>query len=114
MPVPDGSGEAEVRVSLRLAASGGSYTEFLQASQDARSSGPGSGTYLAFEMQNPEFDAHGHCNADFVVLQSVHGAATLLASFQHACRDGKRDVAGSVVPRVAGAGAQAGEGETPA
>src|SRR5690349_23489653 len=75
-------------MTLRLGASGGTYTEFLQASPDARTGGAGSGTYLAFEMQNPQIDAQGHCNANFVVLQSVSGAVTVLSAFQHGCRDG--------------------------
>lgn len=88
VPVPDGSGEAEVRITLRLGASGGTYTEFLQATPDSRTGGPGGGTHLAFEMQNPQFDTEQHCTANFLVLQSVGGVTTLLSSFQHSCRDG--------------------------
>ena len=88
VPIPDGSSEAEVRVTVRLAASGGTYTEFLQASADARTGGAGGGSYLAFEMQNPQFDAKGNCGATFVLLQSVGGVTSVLASFPHACRDG--------------------------
>ena len=55
-----------------------------------RTSGPqGGGAYLAFEMQNPTFDAAGHCMANFLVLQSSPaGVVSLLASFQHGCRNG--------------------------
>jgi hypothetical protein len=88
LPVPDGSAEAEVRMTLRLAASGGTYTEFMQATADARTGGPGGGTHLAFEMQNPRIDSQGHCVATFLVLQSVAGVTTLLSSFPHSCRDG--------------------------
>ena len=88
IPIPDGSAEAEVRATLHLASSGGTYTEFLQASPDARSGGSGSGSYLAFEMQNPQIDSSGRCGATFAVLQSSSGVVTLLASFQHSCRDG--------------------------
>jgi hypothetical protein len=78
VPIPDASGEAEIRATIRLAASGGTYTEFLQATPDARTGGDGRGSYLAFEMQNPQLDADGNCAANFVVLQSVAGIATLL------------------------------------
>ena len=88
IPIPDGSAEAEVRISLRLAASGGTYTEFLQATPDSRTGGTGGGTHIAFEMHNPQFDAERHCLANFLVLQSVAGVTALLSSFQHACRDG--------------------------
>ena len=88
IPIPDGTAEAEVRMTVRLTSSGGTYTQFLQATPDSRTGGPGGGTHLAFEMQNPQMDAQGHCTATFVVLQSVAGVTTLLSEFQHACRDG--------------------------
>ncbi|MBV9746957.1 MAG: hypothetical protein JO099_24610, partial [Acidobacteriia bacterium] len=88
IPTPDGSSEAEVRITLRLAASGGKYTAFLGASPDARTAATGSGNYLAFEMQDPEFDSAGHCTATFVVFEAAGGATSLLATFQHTCRNG--------------------------
>ena len=69
IPIPDGTYEAEVRTTLKLTSSGGTYTSYLQASADAATSGSGSGTYLAFEMQNPQFDSNGGCAASFLVLQ---------------------------------------------
>jgi hypothetical protein len=87
-PIPDGTSDAEVDLTLSLTASGGVYTAFLEASPDAHTSGTGAGSYLAFEMQNPKFDSSGHCSANFVVLQSAGGVLTALASFQHACRNG--------------------------
>jgi RHS repeat-associated protein len=88
IPIPDLTSEAEVRTVITLKSSGGTYTEFLQASQDAKTSGSGSGTYLAFEMQNPTFDSAGRCSANFVLLQAVSGSVSLIASFPHSCRDG--------------------------
>src|ERR1017187_973749 len=52
VPIPDGTSEGEIDVTLALKSSGGTYTEFLQASTDARTAGPATGNYLAFEMQN--------------------------------------------------------------
>ena len=86
--IPDGSNEAEIDATLTLIASGGVYTEMVQATPDAHTANQGSGSYLAFEMQNPKFDSTGHCMANFVLLQSVAGTVSLLSSFQHACRNG--------------------------
>jgi len=88
IPIPDGTSEAEVRTTLKLTSSGGAYTTYVQASADASTSGNGSGTYLAFEMQNPQFDSEGGCTANFLVLQRVGGVVSLLSSFVGACRDG--------------------------
>jgi len=89
VPVPDGTAEAEVLATLTLLHSGGVYTEYLQATQNSHTGPQGGGAYLAFEMQNPTFDTTGHCVANFLVLQGgATGAVSLLASFQHACRNG--------------------------
>jgi RHS repeat-associated protein len=88
IPIPDGTYEAEVRTTLKLGSSGGTYTSYLQASTDAATSGSGSGTYLAFEMQNPQFDPDGGCAANFLVLQRTGGVVSLLSSFAGTCRDG--------------------------
>jgi len=86
--IPDGTSEAEVLADITLNTSGGVYTEYLQASANAHTGGAGAGSYLAFEMQNPTFDGKGHCMANFLLFQSVANSVTLLASFQHACRNG--------------------------
>jgi len=89
VPVPDGTAEAEVAITVTLARSGGAYTAFLQASPDARTGASSSGTYLAFEMQNPTFDATGkHCAANFIVFQAVAGKVSAISTFQHSCRSG--------------------------
>jgi len=88
IPIPDGSTEGEVSMTLTLIGSGGTYTEFLQASADARTAQSGTGSYLAFEMQNPKFDKAGKCLANFVLLQSTGGTTKLVASFLHTCRNG--------------------------
>lgn len=85
---PDGSSEVEIRAVLTLVASGGVYTEFVQATSDAHTGSQGSGSYLALEMQNPTFDGTGHCLANYSLLQSVAGTVYAVASFQHGCRNG--------------------------
>lgn len=89
IPIPDGTAEGEVAMTLTLADSGGVYTAFLQASPDARTGPNSSGTYFAFEMQNPTFDkAHTSCSADFLVFQGGGGMISLISTFQHSCRSG--------------------------
>lgn len=88
VPTPDGSAEVEVLATITLNSSGGVYTEYVQASMDAHTGANGGGSYLAFEMQNPTFDANGLCMANFLILKSIAGSVTLLSSFQHACRNG--------------------------
>ena len=88
VPVPHGSSEGEVSMTLTLLTSGGTYTEFLQASADARTGRSGAGSYLAFEMQNPKFDSTGKCTANYLLFQSTAGATSLVASFLHSCRNG--------------------------
>jgi hypothetical protein len=88
VPIPDGTSEAEVLTNITLNGSGGVYTEYLQASANAHTGSNGSGSYLAFEMQNPTFDALGHCTANFLIFQSIANSVRLLSSFQHACRNG--------------------------
>lgn len=86
--IPDGTADAEVRAALKLTGSGGRYTEYLRATPDARTTGSGNGSYLAFEMRNPTFDPAGACAATFSILQRVGGVVSLLSSFQHGCHDG--------------------------
>uniref|UniRef100_Q024R8 Fibronectin type-III domain-containing protein n=1 Tax=Solibacter usitatus (strain Ellin6076) TaxID=234267 RepID=Q024R8_SOLUE len=88
LPVPDGTSEGEVSMTLTVVASGGTYTEFLQASTDARTGPSGGGSYLAFEMQNPRFDSAGKCLANYMLLQSTAGTTRLVAGFLNSCRNG--------------------------
>ena len=88
VPIPDGSSEAEIDMTLALKSSGGSYTEFLQASTDARTAAA-TGNYLAFEMQNPIVNpVTKSCSATFVLLQGVGGSINAIAGFEHSCADG--------------------------
>lgn len=89
VPIPDGTAEGEVAITLTLAAAGGAYTEFLQASPDASTGPASSGTFFAFEMQNPTFNtAHTSCSANFVLFQGVAGTISVISTFQHSCRSG--------------------------
>jgi hypothetical protein len=64
-----------------------SSNEILPMLGTPRTGGAGAGTYLAFEMRNPAFDANGNCTANFVVLKRVSGVVTALSSFAAGCRN---------------------------
>jgi hypothetical protein len=51
--VPDGSNEYEVRTTLTLLNSGGTYNQYLRASNDAMSGPAAQGTFYSIELQNP-------------------------------------------------------------
>ncbi|MBZ5565472.1 MAG: hypothetical protein LAP13_24005, partial [Acidobacteriia bacterium] len=66
-----------MRMVIALATSGGTFTAFVQATPDARTAaGAASGTYLALEMQNPQFDDAGRCLANFLLLESRSGSVS--------------------------------------
>lgn len=87
LPVPDGTSEYEVRTRLRLVASGGTYVLYLRASMDALSGPAPSGTYYAFEIQNPTFNGNA-CSAGMSAYKRVDGIVTLLGYTTIPCRDG--------------------------
>ena len=86
--VPDGSSQYEVKVTLALAASGGTYVSYLRASTNAMS-GPAApqGTYYSVELQNPTFSG-GNCSATLAVNKRVSNAVTVLSSTVVACQNG--------------------------
>ena len=52
VPAP-GASQYEVKATVNLVQSGGTYVVYLRASQDALSAPSAAGTYYAFELQNP-------------------------------------------------------------
>src|SRR5712692_5965587 len=58
--VPGGMSQYEVKITLTLAASGGTYVSYLRASTDAMSGPAAQGTYFSVELQNPTFSG-GNC-----------------------------------------------------
>jgi len=77
----------EVSSDLVLEGNGGAYVQYLRASTGALSSGSsGSGSYLAVELQNPQFNTStGACSATLVAYQAVSGSVTPLMSAPVAC-----------------------------
>jgi len=50
LPVPDGTSDYEVRTTLSIKASGGTFITYLRASTDALNGPNAAGTYYAFEL----------------------------------------------------------------
>jgi hypothetical protein len=87
LAVPDGSSQYEVKMTLTLAASGGTYVSYLRGSTNAMS-GPGAqGTYYSVELQNPTFSG-GNCSATLAVNKRASNAVTVLSSTVVACQSG--------------------------
>ncbi|HUS08289.1 MAG TPA: RHS repeat-associated core domain-containing protein [Bryobacteraceae bacterium] len=86
VPVPTGA-YYEVKSTLTLAASGGTYVQYFHASADALSGPAASGTFYATEIQNPTF-ANNTCSATLALYQRLSGAVTLIASTTVPCRSG--------------------------
>ena len=51
--VPDGTSDYEVKTTLTLAASGGTYIQYVRATLDAMSGPVSSGTFYVVELQSP-------------------------------------------------------------
>jgi hypothetical protein len=85
--VPDGTSAYEVKSTLTLTQSGGTYVQYLRASPDALSGPAAQGSYVAVELQNPTFTG-GACTAGLAVYRRVGGAIYALASTTVPCRNG--------------------------
>ena len=77
--VPDGTSQYEAKATLDIAANGGTFTVYLNASSDALSGPAASGSYYAAELQNPTCNA-GACSATLVLYSRVNGVVTQLNS----------------------------------
>lgn len=83
--IPDGTSEYELKATLRIAASGGSYVIYLQASSDSLTGPSTQGTYNAIEL-TPTLSGGG-CTMVANHYRRVSGSVTLVASHNLACAD---------------------------
>ncbi|MFN0104740.1 MAG: hypothetical protein ACKV2U_21960 [Bryobacteraceae bacterium] len=81
--IPDGTAEYEVKATLKIAASGGTFTLYLRASADALTGPATQGSYYAMEM-TPAISSGG-CTMAANHYKRVAGTVTLLASHSFAC-----------------------------
>ena len=85
--VPDGSNEYELRATLNIKASGGTFAFYLRASSDALTGPNASGTYYAVELQDIQISG-ATCTGTLSVYKTVNAAVTLLSQSAEACKDG--------------------------
>ncbi len=85
--VPDGTTDYEVKLTLTLATSGGTYVSYLKATTNAMSGPAPQGTYYSIELQNPTFSG-GNCSATLAMNKRVSNVVTLLGSTVVACQSG--------------------------
>ncbi len=76
-----------VDTTLHLPQSGGTYITYMRASADALSGPSLSGSFYAFEIQNPTF-ANGGCSAILAIYKRNAGVLTQVQTSTVACRDG--------------------------
>ncbi len=95
--VPDGTSLYEVKTTLALVASGGTYTTYLHGTSNALAANGNTGTFYAIQIANPTFSSGGvTCVATLTVSKSVSGTVTTLSSASIPCHNGMtvRAVAG--------------------
>lgn len=85
--VPDGTSEYEVKAKLTLGQSGGIYTLYLRATNDALAGSPAQGTFYAAELWDVQINGSS-CTAQLALLKSVAGSVTWLTNGYTSCRSG--------------------------
>ncbi|MDX1982560.1 MAG: hypothetical protein SFV51_19960, partial [Bryobacteraceae bacterium] len=87
LPALANPADYEVRTTLRLNSSGGTYVTFIRASNDAL---PGNqGSWYALEIQNPTFSSApgSPCTATAVLSKRIAGSYAVLSSAPVPCRN---------------------------
>jgi hypothetical protein len=87
VPVPDGSTNYEIAATLNLTTSGGYYTLFLEASSNALLGDTTTGTFYAFDIENPTFN-NGGCSATLEFYKVVNGSLTAIQQTTIPCGNG--------------------------
>ncbi len=85
--VPGGFAAYEVKVTLTLTASGGTYVSYLRASTDAETGPAAQGTFYSVELQNPTFSGPT-CSAPLALKKRASGTVTVLTSTIVSCHSG--------------------------
>ena len=85
--VPDGSSNYEVKTTLTLTQSGGTYVTYLRASSNAMSGPAAAGTAYAFEVQNPTFSGSA-CTATLAMYKIVSAVVTTIGTTTIPCWNG--------------------------
>jgi hypothetical protein len=85
--VPDGTSNYEVKTTLTLTSSGGTYVTYLRASSNAMSGPSAAGTTYSFELQNPTFSG-STCSATLAGYKIISGSVTAISSATVPCSNG--------------------------
>ena len=86
LAIPDGTAEYELKATLKITASGGTFALYLRASNDALTGPATQGSYYAMEM-TPAVTSGG-CTMTANHYKRAGGTVTLLASHSFACANG--------------------------
>jgi hypothetical protein len=85
--VPAGATEYELRMTLNIKASGGTFLAYLRASSNAILGPTTAGTFYAVEFANVQING-ASCSGTLTVYKTVNGSSTWLAGSTEPCRDG--------------------------
>jgi hypothetical protein len=85
--VPGGGSDYEVKSTLTLPVSGGTYAQLVRATTDAKPGPVATGTYYSIEVQNPTWSGP-YCSATLAVYKRVSNTVTLLTSTAINCYNG--------------------------
>ena len=89
--VPKGATEYEVKTTLKIKASGGTFITYLRASPGALNGPNAAGSYYAFELADVAVNG-ASCTATANLYKRVNNEITLLASHPEVCKDGMNGV----------------------
>ncbi len=84
---PDGTSQYEVKATVKLAGSGGTYVLYLEATPNALLGSTSAGSFYAVAVQNPTF-ANGGCTAAATLYKAVNGSVSQISSAAVPCADG--------------------------
>jgi len=87
-PLPSPSNNYEVKTTLTLAASGGTYVTYIRATANGMLAKGNQGTFYAVEIANPTF-TNGVCTATFQIYKQVSGTGAVTMDQSFYTRDGE-------------------------
>ena len=85
--VPSGATEYELRMTLNIKASGGTFLAYLRASSNTILGSTTAGTFYAVEFANVQFNG-ALCTGTLSVYETVNASVTLLSQSAEPCKDG--------------------------
>ena len=87
VPVPAPSIYYEVKITLNIKASGGTFIAYTHATADAINGPAAAGTFYAIELQDVTVNG-STCSGTFVIYKRISGVLSQLVSNPEPCKDG--------------------------